>query len=436
MGKLAILVIIIFLGVMAAFAVSNQGSVAVNVPFGDVHEVSKIALVLIASAFGALMTLFVFVIRDTRRFVATYQFQKRQKREEKVHALYSRAVNAILADNAHEARDALDEILRVEAEHTDALLRLGDIAVASESLEEAVGYYKRAHASDPENLEALFSLEKTMEKKGRWADALGYADQILEIDADNLSALYRKRSILEREGRWHDLMEVQKAILKYAATEREKHKEQANLLGFRYEYARDCLERGEVEKAGKLFRSIIKEDKNFIPAYIGAAEAMLREDDAEGAVSFLEKGYEQTSSVTLLVWLEDALINLGEPSRLIRIYRTSISRHPQNHVLRFLLGKLFFRLEMVDDAIETLSAIDTAESYPELHQLMGELYMRRSQCEKAVGEFKRAEDLRRSLSPAYCCRVCEHASEEWSGRCPSCGTWNTYHLNMHGTCKA
>ncbi len=48
--------------------------------------------------------------------------------------------------------------------------------------------------------------------------------------------------------------------------------------------------------------------------------------------------------------LAEELINHGDPGRLIRFYKSSISKEPQNHALRFFMGKLFYRLERVDDA--------------------------------------------------------------------------------------
>jgi lipopolysaccharide biosynthesis regulator YciM len=434
MGKLAILIFILFLGVLALFAVYNNEVTTINVPFGDVYEIPKIGVILFSSAFGALAMLIIFAIRDTRRFIATYQIQKKQKKEEKIQSLYSKAVNAILANDAEEARDTLEEILK-EEEHTDALLRLGDLSVKEKKFEDAFGYYKRALASNPQNLEALFSIEAVMEEMGRWQEALEYIENILDIDADNLSALYKKRSLLERDGKWDDLIDVQRTILKNVHTDEERQREQSNLLGYRYEYARDSLEKGELEKANKGFRAILREDKNFIPAYLGVAEVMLREEEAEDAVNFLEKGYEQTSSLIILARLEDMLINLGEPSRLISIYRKSISDNPQNNILKFFLGKLYYRLEMIDDALETLSSLDMTESYPELYKLMGELYLRRNQCEKAVEEFKKALDMKKTFRLPYCCQSCGRSSEQWSGRCPACSSWNTYQFDLHGTCK-
>lgn len=436
MGKLAVFIFIVVLGVFAAFAVVNNEPTTLRVPMGAVYEIPKIGLLLFSGVFGALAMLVVFMIRDTRRFMATYQFQKKQKKDERLHALYSKAVNAILAIDDARARDALEEILKVDSEHTDALLRMGDISAMKEQYAEAVGYYRRAHASNPKNIEALFSIETMLRRTGRWTDALNCVEEILDIDADNLTALYRKRSLLEREGRWDELIDVQKTVLRHEFTDKERQKEQAALMGYRYEHARDTLERGELEKANKGFRQILREDKNFMPAYLGLAEAMLRESDEEGAVDFLEGGYRQTGSLIILARLEDMLINLGEPSRLIRTYRTSLSENPSNSKLRFFFGKLYHRLEMIDDAFETLSAMDTAEAYPEYHQLMGELYLRRNQCEKAVAELKKSIDMKKTFRLPYCCGSCGSRWDEWSGRCPSCGKWNTYEFNLHGLCKA
>lgn len=435
MGKLAILIVLLLLGALALFALSNNDMTTVNVPFDKTYEIPKIGLILVSSAIGGLVMLLIFAIRDTKRFVATYQFQKKQKKDEKIQMLYSKAVNAILADDEIEARSALENILREETGHTDALLRLGDIAAKKEQFDEAAGYYRRALASKPRNLESLFSLENVMEKSRRWSDALAHVEEILEIDSDNLSGLYRKRALLEREGRWDDVIDVQKTILKHGHDEEDRNREQSNLFGYRYELARESLEKGGLEKANKIFRSIVREDSNFVPAYLGIAEVMLGEGESEGAVSFLEKAYEQTSSMIILARLEDLLINLGEPARLIRTYRKSISEQPRNDMLKFFLGKLYYRLEMIDDAFETISSLDMPDAYPDYYRLMGELYLRRNQCEKAVEEFRKTPHLKKSLRLPYCCKVCSQTSDDWSGRCQKCGSWNTVHFDLHGSCK-
>jgi lipopolysaccharide biosynthesis regulator YciM len=436
MNKLSIFIFILFLGVVALFAISNQEATTIKIPFGKIYEISKIALLLFSSAIGALTMLIIFAIRDTKRFIDNWQYQKKQKKEADVQELYSKALNSLLAQNEDEAKEFLKGVLSKEPEHLNALLRLGDVALSEEDFQKATEYYQKARNLNPQNLEALFSLERFMEKTGRWPDALNYIEDIIEIDDENLSALYKKREILEKQGRWDELVSVQKLILKNEHTEKERNRERQNLIGYKYEYGRQSLEGGELEKAKKAFKTVLRLEKNFIPATLGLAEVLLREGENEEAINLLETCYEETSSMIVLARLEDLLINLGEPARLIRIYKGSLSRNPQDSVIRFFLGKLYYRLEMIDDAFEILASVDTGSTaYPELHLLMGNLYLKRHQIERAVREFSNALDIKIALKLSYCCRECGFTSSEWSGRCEGCKKWNTFQFNLDGTCK-
>ena len=437
MGKLSIFIFVLFFAGLAVFAIFNKELITMQVPFGDVYEIPKFALILLSSVVGMLAMLVYFAIRDTKKFIDNWQSQKKQKQDIKVQELYSRALNSILAHNEAAAREALEGILAEEPDHVDALLRLGDTYVSEDDFQKANTFYLKAKMINPQNLETLFAMENSLEKTGRWSEALKYLEDILDIDDANLTAMYRKRAILERQGRWDELVYLQKAILKHEHTDKDKKRENQNLIGYKYEYGRNSLENNQREKAKKAFKTVLRLDRDFIPATLGLAEVMLREGESEEAVNLLEKAYENSSSKIVLARLEDLLIGLGEPSRLINIYRSSISRNPNDPVTKFFLGKLFYRLEMVDDAFEILSGIDTGPiQYPELHLLLGNLYMRRNQPEKAAGEYRKVIEIKKSVRLPYCCGQCGHSSDEWAGRCPDCRHWNTYRFNPDGTCSA
>jgi lipopolysaccharide biosynthesis regulator YciM len=437
MGKLSIFIIVLFFGVVALFSINNHEVTSVKVPFGAVYEIPKIALILISSGIGFLATLFLFAIRDTKKFIDNWQYQKEKKQDMKVQELYSKALNALLGRNEESASAALEDILKEKPGHIDALLRLGDIAATEDEYQKANNYYLKAKNIQPKKLETLFALEALMEKTGRWSEAMDYLENILDIDDSNLSAMYKKRGILERQGKWDDLVYLQKAILKHEHSEKDKKRENQNLVGYKYEYGRYSIENNQLEKAKKAFKTVLRLEKDFIPAILGLAEVMLIEGDSEEAVNLLEKSYENTHSTIVLARLEDLLINLGEPSRLIHIYKNSISKKPNDPVIKFFLGKLFYRLEMIDDAFEVLSGIDTGGAvYPELHQVLGNLYMRKNENEKAAQEFKKAVDMKLSLRLPYCCKQCGYTADEWSGRCPDCRVWDTYQFNLEGSCNA
>ncbi len=435
MGKLSILLFVLFIFALSLFSFANHGAVTVSIPFGPVYEVQKLALILFSMAIGVFITFIFFTIRDTKKFIDNWQYQKKQKQESKVQHLYSKALNSLLAKNAEAATEALEDILKEEPDHIDALLRLGDIA-AADDFQKANSRYQRARELEPKRIETLFALDSLLEKSGRWSEALRYLDEILDIDDANLTALYRKREILEKQGRWDDVVSLQKSILKHEHSEKDKKREHENLIGYEYEYGRHSLENGQLEKAKKAFRNVLRTEKDFVPAILGLAEVLLQEGESEEAINLLENAYASTESKILLARLEDLLISISEPSRLIRIYRSGISRNPNDPVTKFFLGKLFHRLEMIDDSFDTLSGIDTGgAAYPELHLLMGNLYMKKRQLEKAVQEFKKAADIKTAFRLPYCCSHCGYRADDWSGRCPDCRDWSTYQFNLDGTCK-
>jgi len=136
--------------------------------------------------------------------------QKRQKQEEKIKEYYAKALNAIVRDKITEAKEALQEILKEEPEHIDALIRLGDISMKEEDYKTALKYYKKAYELDPKNIISLFSIEGIMEKMNENELALRYIDQIINLEPDNLLAYYKMRIILEKLEKWEDLITLQK----------------------------------------------------------------------------------------------------------------------------------------------------------------------------------------------------------------------------------
>jgi tetratricopeptide (TPR) repeat protein len=151
----------------------------------------------------------------------------------------------------------------------------------------------------------------------------------------------------------------------------------------------------------------------------------------------LIKGYDTTSSIVLLVRLEDHFIAVGEPGTIINLYQKAIQKDQRDPKLQFFLAKLYYRLEMIDYAFETVNAIDTtAFDYPDLHILLGNIYERRTEYDKAAEEFKKALKVEKPLSVSFCCSNCNYTSKDWIGRCPECKSWNTLTLDLNGICKA
>jgi len=432
MSKFFIFLLLVFLTIIGLFAMENKEMVILKVPFGPSYEMPKIGLMLLSLSFGAFFVFIVFFIRDTSNLIGKLQLQKKQKKEEKIKDYYAKALNAIMKEKVQEAKEALQEILKEEPEHIDALIRLGDLSMKEEDYKTALKYYKKAYELDPKNIVPLFSLENVMEKINENELALKYIEQIINLEPDSPLAHYKMRTILEKLEKWEDLITLQKKIIKLVP-EYKKSEEEKKLAGYTYEYGRVSIESGELEQAERIFSNLIKTYPEFIPAYLGMTEVILSKEGVEEAIDFLQKSYENLKSKLLLIRLEDLLISIGDPKRLIQFYLKAINNSPEDVELKFLLGRLYYRLEMIDDAIETLSSIDPAMcSTPKLHCIKGYLYLRRNQITKAVSEFKELCPENKVSTLSYLCKACHSTFEEWTGRCPVCGTWNSFEVDLRG----
>ncbi|MDD5435709.1 MAG: tetratricopeptide repeat protein, partial [Nitrospira sp.] len=199
------------------------------------------------------------------------------------------------------------------------------------------------------------------------------------------------------------------------------------LIGLRYEFGRSLFKRGDRSKCKKLFKAVIRADQDFVPAYISLGDILVEEGDGAEAAELLEKGYYVNYNEILLHKLEDYYLQQGEPEKIIWVYKKAISLKPEIASLRFYLGKLYYRLEMLDEAYDVLSELEAMETgMPELYKLLGNIYERKEDYDSAISEFKKALGLRKMVIVPYYCPSCDYHTIEWSGRCPRCGGWNTF----------
>jgi len=301
--------------------------------------------------------------------------------------------------------------------------------------QEAVLLHQKALSLDPGNQEVMFSLAADYEETKRYDDALKVYQEIVSKDASNLTALIKMRDLYQKLNYWEDLYEAQRRLLANPLSVAEQEVEHRKLVGFKYELGRSLLEAGDLERARKSFRGVIKLDKDFVPAYLGLGEVYLEEDKVEEAAELWEKAYKMTSSVLLLHRLEDLYLKQGEPGKAIEIYKQAITWKPQSVPLKFFLGKLYYRLEMVDEAFDILSSVDWGDKeLPDVHKLLGNIYLRRGSLGLAASEFKKALGFKKQIIIPYVCSNCELRTSDWSGRCPNCGKWNTFGVNLEKPC--
>ncbi len=428
MFKLLITIFLISAGVFiySYFRELNPGTILIHTAPGAEFELSPVTLVLISMACGAVIATFVVGLQQTAHLILNWRSNRLLRRKEKVDTLHRDGTHAFMSKRTLDAITLLEKALAIDPNRVDSLLWLGNIYRSERNFPEAIRLHQHAQRVDDRNIEVLLELGKDLEDAKRYEEALQALQQILKIEPDNLTALIRKRNLNIRMERWSDALEIQHRLLKANLPAPEKQAEAALLVGCMYEVGRQLLERGHPDKARRYFRGAIKKDRSFLPAYIGIGEILIHEGKTKDAVEILKKVYSRTRSVIILHRLEELFLDQGEPSEIIRVYQEALQQDPQNPVLQFYLGKLYYRLEMVDEAFDQLSTIEGPQDHLlDYHKIMANLYLRKQHFEEAIVELKKALSFKKRVVVPYICTQCQQESVEWSGRCRRCAKWNT-----------
>lgn len=429
MFRLILIIFLISAGIFIEryFRELNPGIVSVRLGPDAVFELSPVSLVLLSMAIGAVLVALLVSVRETTLFFMNWHGNRLARRKEKVDTLHREGTHAFMAKHTAEAVSLFEKALAIDPNRTDSLLWLGNIYRSESNFAEAIRLHQHAHRIDDRNSEVLLELAKDYEGAKRYEDALQALQRILKHEPDNLAALIRKRDLHIRLEKWSDALEIQHRLLKVKLPDAEQRTESDLLIGCMYEVGRQLLERGHADKARRYLRGAIKKNRHFLPAYIGLGEILVREGKIKNAVEILKKIYVKTKSVIILHRLEELFLEQGEPGEIIRTYQEALQQDPHNPVLQFYLGKLYYRLEMVDEAYDILSQLESSQDQlVEYHKIMANLYLRKQHMELAVNELKKALSFKKRVVVPYVCTACQHQLIEWSGRCRRCGRWNTY----------
>jgi lipopolysaccharide biosynthesis regulator YciM len=118
-----------------------------------------------------------------------------------------------------------------------------------------------------------------------------------------------------------------------------------------------------------------------------------------------------------------------DPAGLLGYYRDSLQERNDDMMLRFFYGKFCLRVEMVEEALEHLSIVESVGiDSPQLQLLLAEAHRRRHRNEEALNAYKKALGVNIRLRFGYVCDSCGEDAAEWQSRCPSCGAWGSFSI--------
>ncbi len=186
------------------------------------------------------------------------------------------------------------------------------------------------------------------------------------------------------------------------------------------------LARGEATAAVGHFRAALRADRDFVPASVALGDAQEAAGDPREAVRTWERAAETHPVLPLLARLERAYREQDRPSRMIALYRAAAERVPDDLALAAALGRVYFELEMLDEAADQFEKIEVrAPDLPTVHAFLGAIFERRGDTREAFDEYRRALRLAHGFDWPHRCTACGVAAPRWQDRCDACRRWNT-----------
>ena len=135
-------------------------------------------------------------------------------------------------------------------------------------------------------------------------------------------------------------------------------REEAVRLGLAYQKAVECLETDRRAEALEKIDALLAQAPDFLPARILRGEALLAGGDEPGAMAAWRSSFLESGRPVFLQRIEDHFIERENPLRAIETLHELIAEAQNDLLPRFFLGRLYYRLEMHDEAFKTLKGLE------------------------------------------------------------------------------
>jgi len=400
----------------------NPGSVNVAYAQGRTLAVGLGPLLMAAAALGLVMGIGGTIWHDVRSFFRQVGLRRRRRHGERLHHLLADAANERLAGRADRARELYNKALKLDPENLTAISGLGNLLRHQGRAREAIAMHRLASRLAPERDAFRLAMIDDYIAMESYGSAVQQIEAALREDPKNQALLTRLREVHAVTGDWAGAAEAQDRLLKGPMDGLDSRAENARLTGLRYEAAAALLAEGHTARARDALTVLLRQAPDFTPGYMALGALRAREEGPSAGLETYQSGYEHTRDESLLPPIENLLIvHLEDPRGAIDYFTRLVDRDPKSLRLRYWLGRVYERLEMIDDAVQVLGELEEAvEGFPELQALLVRINLRRrdhAQALEALGEG--------SPPVPYACRACRTPAEGWAPRCDACGRWGT-----------
>jgi tetratricopeptide (TPR) repeat protein len=427
---IAVLLFFIVIIYFVHFFFLNEDLLSQTIQYGRNKEISVLFTLFFTFVLGVTFVLIILGLKGSGTLLEMWRRAIHKRKFKKLEETYFRGIELLLNKNYEGALGIMDAVLTQDPNHYQALMKSGEILRSLGRYGEASERHSRAAGINPGDFAALLGLVEDYRGDGKNEEAIQILDRVVELHPkQNLTTLRLIRDIKMEMGLWDDAAEVQEKIQETTGDNPEEDKFR---IGIRYQMGCKKIDSGLWKEAVHMFRNIIKSEPDFAPAYLKLAACHERGNNEDEAVRVLSKGYEVTHHPIFLTRIEQFYLDREEPNlALEHLGRIAVSSR-KDLIPRFVLGKLYRRLEMLDAALEQFNRIlDQAPHSPTLHYHLGRIHERKENYEMAAAEYRKVVQVSQAVKAQYLCNDCGARYENWLDRCQNCGKWNTIDVDLN-----
>jgi tetratricopeptide (TPR) repeat protein len=435
-----------FFGLLLAVAVVFVGSYLTHHNLELIHERFHLGPETTIPVWGALLALFLagflpagvtLVVDTLRRELAVRTERRRAREQEALDATLRRAADFAADGQGVRAAAELEAYLAGRPEDFTGLVRYGEVLRGLGRVDEAVEVHRRASTLFPHSVAVLYQLADDYVAKGEGADEFWreiHGRIVRDFPGFGLEVSRRRRAEAISRRDWAEAGRLHERVAQFLNESGDAvalARESGLAQGLDYQRGLLLLEQDRTGEAAELFRRLLQHEPRFIPARIMLGEAEALAGSADAAVAAWRTGYLDTGSPVFLHRIEDYFIEEQEPVAAIETLRGLISSAANDLLPRFYLGRLYYRLEMLDEALRTLASLgERIKSSPTYHYLLGRIHERRGDLPRATEDFLACLRHLELGTADYLCRVCHSRYADWQDFCARCGSWNAVELDF------
>lgn len=407
-------------------------------PFQLSSELAVPLYVALLAAFlaGLLPPVTVLLVATLKRDLAQRRERRRNREVESLDHRFRRATDFHFDGQHGKAANTLDGLLAERPEHFATLLRFGQVLRHQGQTEKALEIHRRASVLYPRSVALLYQLAEDYEATDETQVAHEIRNRILrDFPEHGLAVMRRRRDQCMADGdwdeavRWHDKIG---ALLKDVGDTEGLEIERSMSQGLTYQRGLALLEKDRTAEAAAIFQELLDQEPRFVPAGIMLGEAELMQGNETAALDSWRSGFLRTGSPVFLQRIEDHHIESETPAQAIETVRSLIAQTDNDLLLRFFLGRLYYRLEMHDEALKVLEGIgERLDASPTYHFLLGRIRQRRHDQLGAMARYLTCLKRLGVSSASFICQACGSRYPEWQDRCATCGSWNSVELSIH-----